>query len=74
MNSRSVDVSSLSVPQLWEAAIEHPVGIALSTDDRSLLRQQMLRYKHEARRPELDAFDVTLGEKVDELWVVRKRR
>ena len=53
---------------LWTRALSSPVGIAVTTDDRVLLRQQLYR-----ARPN-DDFSLAFPEKEDEIWIVRRVR
>ena len=56
------------IDSLWTRALSHPIGIAVTTNDRTLLRQQLYR-----ARPSED-FSIAFPEKEDELWIVRRVR
>lgn len=57
---------------LWLAAYNSKVGIAITTDNRTLLRQHLYRARAEARNPDLDTVTMILPEKEDEIWLVHK--
>ena len=58
--------------EYWRAVLQLTVGIALSTDDRTLLRQQLYRARAEAKDLTLEGIVILFPEKEDELWLVRK--
>lgn len=58
--------------EYWQAVLQLTVGIALSTDDRQLLRQQLYRARTEAKDLSLEGIVILFPEKEDELWLVRK--
>jgi hypothetical protein len=58
--------------ELWLAALNVKVGIAIQTDNRATLRQHLYKARAEANNPELDSLEMILPEKEDELWIVRK--
>ena len=57
---------------LWQAAFDDEVGIAVPTDNRNLLRQQLYRARAEARNPDFDDIVILLPENETELWLVHK--
>ena len=54
------------IDSLWTKALAAPIGIAIVTNDRQLLRQQLYR-----ERPNND-FSLMFPEKEDEIWIVRR--
>jgi hypothetical protein len=58
--------------ELWLTALKSEVGIAIPTDNRSLLRQHLYRARAEANLPELDQLVMLLPENEGELWLVHK--
>ena len=56
------------IDSLWTKALAAPVGIAIVTNDRQLLRQQLYR-----ERPS-DDFSIAFPEKENEVWIVRRVR
>ena len=54
------------IDSLWTKALATPIGIAIVTNDRQLLRQQLYR-----ERPNND-FSLMFPEKEDEIWIVRR--
>jgi hypothetical protein len=57
---------------LWTAAFKDPIGIAIQTDNRALLRQHLYKARVEANNPDFDDIVVILPEKEDEIWLVHK--
>jgi DNA-binding phage protein len=57
---------------LWAAALKSEVGIAISTDDRSLLRHHLYKARSEANNPESEEIVMVLPQKEDEIWLVKK--
>lgn len=57
----------------WLRALTEPHGLAIKTDDRQLLRQQLYRARGESNNPLLSEivllFPLTPA---DELWLVKK--
>ena len=58
--------------ELWFAALRSETGIAIPTDNRSLLRQHLYRARAEANKPELDDLVILLPDIEGELWLVHK--
>jgi hypothetical protein len=57
---------------LWQAAVDAEVGVAIQTDDRGLLRQHLYRARSIADNPEFEQITMVLPEKEDEIWLVKK--
>jgi DNA-binding phage protein len=57
---------------LWQAAVDAEVGIAISTDNRALLRQHLYRARAESPNPEFDDIVMILPEDETEIWLVHK--
>ena len=57
---------------LWLAALKEERGVAIVTDNRSLMRQHLYKARAEARDPDLDSLVMILPEKEDEIWLVHK--
>ncbi len=57
---------------LWQAAVNAEVGIAIPTDNRQLLRQHLYRARVEAKNPDFDDIVMILPENETELWLVHK--
>ena len=57
---------------LWLQALNLPVGLAIVSNDRALLRQQLYRVRAEVKNIELDRLTIIHPEKEDELWIVHK--
>jgi len=58
--------------ELWQAAVEAEVGIAIETDNRQLLRQHLYRARAEAENPEFDDIVMILPDNETEIWLVHK--
>lgn len=58
--------------ELWLTALKAEVGIAITTDNRRLLRQHLYQARAEANRPELDEMVILTPENEGELWVVHE--
>lgn len=58
--------------ELWEKAYSSPVGIAIPTDNRNVLRNHLYKARAEANRPELEDVVMILPENENEIWLVRK--
>jgi len=57
---------------LWQAAVDDDVGIAVPTDNRNLLRQHLYRARAEARNPEFDDIVLIMPNNETEIWLVHK--
>jgi hypothetical protein len=57
---------------LWLAALEAEIGIAIPTDNRKVLRQHLYRARAEANDPRLEDLIMILPETEGELWLVHK--
>jgi DNA-binding phage protein len=57
---------------LWQAAVNAEVGIAIPTDNRQLLRQHLYRARVEAKNPEFDDITMILPANETEIWLVHK--
>jgi DNA-binding phage protein len=57
---------------LWQAAVNSEVGIAVPTDNRQLLRQHLYRAKVESGNPAFDDIVMILPENETEIWLVHK--
>jgi len=57
---------------LWLAALDAEIGIAIITDNRLLLRQHLYKARVEAKNPRLEDLTMILPEKEDEIWLVHK--
>lgn len=64
-------LANLSPELLWQRALRAEVGIAISTSDRVLSRQQLYRYKYETKDIRFDAYAIIFPEN-GELWIVRR--
>ena len=58
--------------EYWLLALRSKVGIAIPTDNRAMLRQQLYRARYEANDPRLDDITMIIPEKEDEIWLVHK--
>ena len=58
--------------ELWLAALKSPVGIAIPTDNRALLRQHLYRARAEANDPRLEEMVMLMPENEGEIWLVHK--
>lgn len=57
---------------LWRRAAKAKYGIAISTDDRTLLRQQLYRVRAEAGDEALQEIAMMMSRDGKEVWLVRK--
>jgi len=57
---------------LWLRAFKAEIGIAITTDNRAVLRQHLYRARVEANNPDLDTMVMLLSAKEDELWIVHR--
>jgi len=55
---------------IWLAALKSQYGIAITTDNRALLRQHLYKARLEANKPELEPLVMVLPEQDDEIWIV----
>jgi len=58
--------------EYWLLALKSKVGVAIPTDNRAMLRQQLYRARYEAKDPRLDDIVMVIPEKEDEIWLVHK--
>lgn len=58
--------------EYWLLALRSKVGVAIPTDNRAMLRQQLYRARYEAKDPRLDDIVMVIPEKEDEIWLVHK--
>lgn len=58
--------------ELWLEALNMPVGLAVQTNDRALLRQQLYRERSEAKNEELARLTIIFPIIEGELWIVHK--
>lgn len=57
---------------IWEAALNSDVGVAVPTDNRKLLQQHLYRARAEAQDPRLERIVIVMPEDERELWLVHK--
>ena len=57
---------------LWQAAVDAEVGVAIPTDNRQLLRQHLYRARVEARNPVFEDIVMMMPEDETEIWLVHK--
>ena len=57
---------------LWLAALKAEYGIAVTTDNRAVLRQHLYKARAEANNPDFDSITILLSSREDELWLVHK--
>ena len=57
---------------IWLAAVNADVGIAIPTDNRNLLRQHLYRARAEAKDPSLDDIVIIMPDNETEIWLVHK--
>jgi hypothetical protein len=58
--------------EYWLLALRSEVGIAIPTDNRAMLRQQLYRARYEAKDPRLDDIVMIIPQKEDEIWLVHR--
>jgi hypothetical protein len=58
--------------EYWLLALKSEVGIAISTDNRAMLRQQLYKARYDAKDPRLDNLVMVMPEKEDEIWLVHR--
>jgi len=58
--------------EYWQKALTLETGLAIETDDRVLLRQQLYRARGEAADPELEQLVIIFPMAENKLWIVRK--
>lgn len=63
--------SSIYIP-LWERALEAEIGIAISTNNPQILRQELYRAREAANRPEFAEVIMFLPVSKDEVFLCRK--
>lgn len=56
----------------WLQALDAEIGIAITTDNRALLRQHLYRARAEADNPDLDNIVILLPEAEDQIWLVHR--
>lgn len=59
--------------EAWALALEHPLGIALSTDDPVLLRQHLYAHKYQTGDLRLEEFEITIPDGVSEVRIFRSK-
>lgn len=57
---------------LWRAALSCTVGLAVSTNDRKLLQQQLYRARAQEGSVELDQLLISIPDIDGELWIAKK--
>lgn len=62
---------NLYIP-LWERALETEIGIAISTNQPQLLRQELYRAREASNRPEFAEVIMFLPKDKDEVFLCRK--
>ena len=58
--------------EYWLLALRSKVGIAIPTNNRAMLRQQLYKARYEAKDPRLDDLVMIIPEREDEIWLVHK--
>ena len=58
--------------EYWVQAEDAVIGVAITTDNRMLLRQHLYRARAESGRSDLDNIVIVLPEKEDEIWLVHR--
>lgn len=59
--------------EYWYGALaSEKAGLAISTNDRRLLREQLYRARSEAGDPELEMLGIAYPDIDGELWIVKK--
>lgn len=58
--------------EYWLLALRSKVGIAVPTDNRAMLRQQLYKARYDAKNPALEDIVMIIPEKEDEIWLVHK--
>lgn len=58
--------------ELWNRALKAKIGIAISTNDRQLLRMQLYRARTEINNAELEEIVIIFPQKENELWLVKR--
>lgn len=58
--------------EYWLLALRSKVGVAIPTNNRALLRQQLYKARYDAKDPRLDDITMIIPEKEDEIWLVHK--
>jgi hypothetical protein len=58
--------------EYWLLALRSKVGVAIPTDNRAMLRQQLYKARYEAKDPRLDDIVMIIPEKEDEIWLVHR--
>lgn len=67
-----LSLKSPSLSDLWLAALGSDVGLAVSTNDRRLLREQLYRARSELGDERLEALMISLPDIDNEVWIVQK--
>lgn len=58
---------------LWQQALKQPAGLAIPTDDRLLLKQQLYRARAASDITELGNLAIVMPETPEnEIWIVRR--
>lgn len=58
--------------EYWLLALKSKVGVAIPTDNRAMLRQQLYKARYEAKDPRLDDIVMIIPKKEDEIWLVHR--
>ncbi len=63
----------ISQSDLWFGALaSEAAGLAIKTNDRALLKQQLYRTRNELGDPRLDMLMIAIPDIDGELWIVKK--
>lgn len=57
---------------IWNAALKAKIGLAISTSDRKLLRQQLYNCRKAMGKIELEDFSIHTPEDPNELWIINR--
>lgn len=58
--------------EYWLLALKSKVGVAIPTDNRAMLRQQLYKARYEAKDPRLDDIVMIIPKKEGEIWLVHR--
>lgn len=58
--------------EIWLSALRSSHGLAISTDDRRLLKQQLYATRKAMDDPRLEKFSIHTPETEGELWIVNR--
>ena len=62
----------MALVDLWLRALKSEFGLAITTDNRMLLRQHLYRARAESGNADLDQLVMVLPEEPDQIWLVRR--